>query len=347
MGLMLTMKFVLDSDTQQMNKRLWHRLTLEEIFALTLAFGMVGLFVWERHHLSFVGLDFKIYLGTAQGNFSYQNLYYYYGYWILPMFAMLSKLPFSTAYILWSSINILGVFFAVRVFDGRAIIAITSYQMFYNLIYGNITGLVVGGLGLCWYGLVNKKWHLAGVGIALASAKYQIGLIGSLLLILTAETPWKNRLRVFIIPVIVWGSSLILYPNWPLQALDIMQNHPPVALASISLWRWIGPWSILFLLPPLLLPLKPQQRFLTFVAAIGLALPYYQHTDLLLLLVLPIGWIGLLGNMGYFMGFYGWIALQYLCLFPLIIYTLALLPEIRNLLGISTTVDGNQNIETH
>lgn len=341
------MKFILDSDPQQMEKRLWRQLTLEEFFALALAFGMVLFFVWERHNLSFASLDFRIYLETAHGNFNYQNFYYYYGYWILPIFAVLSKLPFGIAYFLWSSINILGVFFAVRVFGGKAIIAITSYQMFYNLIYGNITGLIVGGLGLCWYGIVNKKWHIAGLGIALASAKYQIGLSGSLLLILIAETTWRNRLRVFIIPVIVCLSSLIVYPNWPLQVFNTIRNHPPVALGSISLWRWIGPWSILVLLLPFLLRLKPQQRFLALVAALGLALPYYQQTDLLFLLVLPIGWIGLLSNMGYFMVFYGWVALQLLFFFPLIIYSLTLLPELRNLLGISTTVDENQNIETY
>ncbi|MGZ3951949.1 MAG: glycosyltransferase 87 family protein [Flavisolibacter sp.] len=340
------MKFVLNSDPQEMKKRLWRQPALDEFFALALAFGMTGLFVWAQHNLSFVSVDFNFYLEAARRNFNNQNLYFYYGYWILPIFTVLSKLPFDIAYVLWNSILILGVFFAVRVFGGKAIIAIASYQMFSNLFYGNIAGLIVGGLGLGWYGIVNKKWHLAGLGIALASAKYQIGLSGSLLLILATETTWGNRLRVFIIPVIVWISSLVVYPNWPLQAYNTIQNHPPDALASISLWRWIGPWSILLLVPPFLLRLKPQQRFLALMAATYLALPYDQQGDLLILLVLPIGWIGLLGNVGYFKGLYGWGVLQRLFFFPLIIYGMTLIPELHNLFGKPATVDENQNIKT-
>jgi hypothetical protein len=58
----------------------------------------------------------------------------------------------------------------------------------------------------------------------------------------------------------------------------------------------------------------------------GLALPYFQQTDMLFLLVMPIGWIGLLGNLGYFMSLYGWIALQLLAVFPLTVYILSLMP---------------------
>jgi hypothetical protein len=223
------------------------------------------------------------------------------------------------------------VFFAVRVFGGKALIAVASYQMFYNLIYGNITGLIIGGLALCWWGLVNRKWHIAGLGIALASAKFQTGLTGSLILLLTAEISWKDRLRVMMVPVLVWVTSLIVYPGWPIQLLDNMINHPPNNLASISLWRWIGPWALLLWLPPFFLRLEPQRRFIAFVAVMGLALPYFQQTDMLFLLVMPIGWIGLLSNLGYFMTLYGWTALQLLAIFPLIVYILALMPGVTRL----------------
>lgn len=320
------MAMTLTYDIQQMKERLRQRLTLGELFALTMAFGMVCIFVLQQPNLSFAYFDFKIYLGTAHGNFSYQNFYYYYGYWILPIFAVLSKLPINLAYVLWCSINILGVFFAVRVFNGKALIAVISYQMFYSLIYGNITGLVVGGLALCWWGLVNQKWHIAGLGIALASAKFQTGLTGSLLLLLLAEISWKDRLQVMAMPVFIWITSLVVYPGWPLQLLSNIVNHPPNNLGSISLWHWLGPWALLLWLPPLLLRLEPQRRFIALVAAMGLALPYFQQTDMLFLLVMPIGWIGLLGNLGYLMGVYGWVALQLLAFFPLIVYVLVLMP---------------------
>lgn len=325
------MTMSLTYDIQQMKKRLRQRLTIGELFALSIAFGMVGIFVWQQPNLSFAYLDFQIYLGTAHGEFSYQNLYYYYGYWILPIFAILAKLPINLAYVLWCSINILGVFFAVRVFNGKALVAIVSYQMFYSLIYGNIIGLIVGGIALCWWGLVNKKWYIAGLGIAIASAKFQTGLTASLLLLLMAEISWKDRLRVMVVPVLIWLTSLIVYPGWPLQLLNNIINHPPHDLASISLWRWLGPWALLLWLPPLLLRLEPQQRFMALIATMGLALPYFQQGDLLLLLVMPIGWIGLLSNFGYFMGLYGWAALQLLAVFPLIVYIRALMPGFSGL----------------
>ena len=335
------MKFGIAFDPLEMNQRLWRRPTPQEFFALALALCAAGLFAWMQPNLPFAGVDLKIYLEASRGTFQYQGLYYYYGYWILPIFAVLSKFPFFLAYFLWSSINIIGIFFAERVFGGKALVAVASYQLFYNLIYGNISGLIVGGLALCWYGLVNKKWALAGLGIALASAKYQIGLTGSLLLILTAPILWKDRLRVFIIPAVIWILSLFVYPGWPLEVFHTIQNHPPDALGSISLWRWLGPWSLLFFFPPLLLNRESPQRFIAFVAAIGLGLPYFQQVDLLFLLVMPIGWIGLLGNLGYLMGFYRWTALQFLFLLPLAVYIWALISSLVKRPRPSQPLQGN------
>jgi hypothetical protein len=69
------------------------------------------------------------------------------------------------------------------------------------------------------------------------------------------------------------------------------------------------------------------------VATIGLTLPYFQQSDLLFLLVMPIGWVGLLGNLGYFMNRYGWLALQSLAVLPLAVYGIALLPACMNLIN--------------
>lgn len=197
--------------------------------------------------------------------------------------------------------------------------------MFYSLIYGNIAGLIVGGLALCWWGLASRKWHVAGLGIALASAKFQTGLTGTLLLPLMADITWRDRLQVMTVPVLIWLASLVIYAGWLLQLMNNLIAHPPNDLASISLWRWLGPWALLLWLPPLLLRLKPGRRLIALAAAMGLALPYFQQTDLLFLLAMPVGWVGLLGNLGYFMGVYGWVALQMLAILPLTVYVLSLL----------------------
>ena len=309
-------------NAQQINRNLRQRLSLGELLALTLAFSVVGIFVWLSPTIPYAYFDLKNYLNAAHGYFSS----YYYGYWLLPIFAALAELPLNLSYMLWCCINILAIFFAARVFGGKAPLALLSYQMLYSLIYGGISGVIVGGLALCWLGLVNRKWNVAGLGIALASAKYQIGITGILFLLLTADISWKDRLRVLIVPTLVWTASLIVYPGWPLEALNNLLSNPPNDDGSISLWRWLGPWALLLWAPPFLLRLPSQRRFLALAAVTGLALPYFQQADLLFLLVLPIGWIGLLGNLGYLLGVYGWIALQILALVPLAVYILALSP---------------------
>jgi len=119
----------LNRDAQQINLSLRRRITAGELFALALAFSAAGLFLWFSPSISYAFFDFKIYLNTAQGIFDG----YYYAYWYLPIFALLARLPLAVSYVLWCSINILGVFLAIRVFGGKAIVALLSYQMFYTL----------------------------------------------------------------------------------------------------------------------------------------------------------------------------------------------------------------------
>ncbi|SRR6266496_1843767 len=309
-------------DAEQTNWNLRQRITRGELFSLALAFGAAGAFLWLSPVISYTFFDFKIYLNTAHGTFTG----YYYGYWLLPIFALLAKLPLSWSYLLWSTLNIFGVFLAARVFGGKAPLALLSYQMFYSLIYGGISGVIVGALALCWWGLLNRKWNMAGLGIALASAKFQIGITGSLLLLLTADISWKDRARTLLVPLLVGIASLFIYPGWPFELLHNSLSVPPNANGSISLWRWVGPWALLLWIPSLLLRLPGQRRFIALVAAMALALPYFQQSDLLFLLVMPIGWMGLLGNLGYFMNRYGWLALQSLALLPLVVYGITLLP---------------------
>jgi hypothetical protein len=317
----------LNRDAQQINLSLRRRITAGELFALALAFSAAGLFLLFSPNISYAFFDFKIYLNTAHGIFDG----YYYAYWYLPIFALLARLPLAVSYVLWCSINILGIFFAIRVFGGKAIVALLSYQMFYTLIYGGISGVIVGSLALCWWGLNNRKWYWAGLGVALASGKFQIGITGSLILLLMADISWKDRFRVLVVPALVLISSLFLYPSWPLQLFQNILSDPPNTFGSISLWRWMGPWALLFCIPPLVLPLPPQRRFIAWVATIGLVLPYFQQSDLLFLLVMPIGWVGLLGNLGYLMIVYGWTALQLLAILPLTVYGTNLLPAFKTL----------------
>lgn len=312
-------------DAPAMDTRLRARLTLGEVFALALALGIVGIFLWQQSVVSYDPyFDYRNYLKTAQGDFSY----YYYGYWLVPLFEMLAYLPLPVGYAVWCVINILGVFFAARVFGGNAVWVVLSYQLFYSLFQGQIAGVIVGGLALGWWGLAHRRWDWAGLGLLVAGTKYQLGLTGGLILLGLAEISWRERLRVLILPTVLVGLSLLVYPLWPLQALATLQTNPPWNEGSLALWRWLGPWALVFWLPPLLLPLPRQRRFIALAAASALALPYFQQTDLLFLFALPVGWPVLLGNLGYFFAIYQWVALQALAIVPLVIYGLALGPDL-------------------
>jgi len=243
---------------------------------------------------------------------------------------LLAKLPLLVGYILWGTFNIFGYFFAVRVFGGRSLAALLSFQLFYVLYFGQITGLILAGLALFWWGAVNHKLEAAGVGLLLAVTKYQLGLPLALFLWASADLSWRERFRCLAIPAIVTILSLFIWPRWPLISMNTILTNPPNDLGSISLWRWIGPWALLLLLPPLILRRPLSQRLVMFAAAVSLSVPYFQQTDLLLLFAMPVGWLALLGNLGYpLMFLWSWNGLPGLAIVPASIYLKEIMVPVR------------------
>ena len=113
--------------------------------------------------------DLQVYLaGRASPMF-------YYAYWSLPLFNVLNRLPLPTAFAAWSVLNLLCAWFAVRVFGGKPILVLGSYQMLNILYYGQISGVLAGGLALLWWGILHRKWGAAGFGLLLALTKYPGG----------------------------------------------------------------------------------------------------------------------------------------------------------------------------
>lgn len=272
--------------------------------------------------------DYRIYIGTLEGQFTS----YYYGYWLLPLFALPGRLPHPLGYLLWIAANIAGVWFAARVFGGRAGRALFSFQMLYMLFFGQFIGLLMGGLALLWWGLANRRWHLAGMGLLIAAAKFHVGIPWGLFLLLLADVRWRDRLRTLLIPLAGVALSLWAYPLWPLQMLRLAQETPPNTWGSITLWQYLGPLVLLLWLPPLLLPMTRGRRFIALAVTTCIALPYFQQADLLGLLVLPIGWVALLGNLGFLLFFLGWEALRVLAIVPLVLYVAIVVPAARSLI---------------
>ncbi len=306
-----------------MDARLRARLSRGELFALALAFCSIGIFIWIYRSVNCLPFDYNIYMLTAGGDLRQ----YYYADWLLPLFWLWAKIPYWWGFAFWGALSILSLFFAARVFGGNATLALLTFQLFYVLCLGQIVGIVIGALALGWWALARRRWHLAGLAFFIAGAKFQIGLPLGLLLWLMADIRWRDRLRVLVVPTALALLSLAIYPSWPADLLERARAIPPYDWGSISLWHWLGPAALLLWLPPLLLPLKPNRRFLALAAAVPLAVPYFQQADLLALYVLPIGWLPvLLGNLGLLFFQFQFKILVFLWIVPLVVYLSIILP---------------------
>jgi len=307
-------------------KILWRNITRPlsrgDLFGLFLTMGVALMFAYQQS----VGLytykfDFGNYLNSAHGDFSH----YYYAYWLLPVFYMLDKLPFPLAYFIWNGLNILGVFFASRVFGGKALWVLTSYQMFYTIFQGNITGILVGMLALLWYSLISEWWIFGGLAFLVACTKYQLGIPFGLLLITLAPSIWRKKIRIFIIPILVAITSILIWGFWPLKVLETVQNYPPNASGNSSLWNLLGVLALILWIPPLILKLPLSNRLSMLFSAIFLGLPYLQQSDLIALFVFIPTAFALFGNLGYVLAVIRFDLLQYMFIVPLGLYIWSLL----------------------
>jgi len=316
------MKFGIQSDllnfnSDQIEENLKKRVTPWELFSLVLLFSLILVFSFHHQKGFYQPWDFKqSYLLAGAGD--YTN--FFYAYWIMPLFWLLEKIPFPIAYSFWAILNVLGTFFASRVFGGKSWLAIFSYQMIYVVFYGQITGLLLGGMALAWLGIARKKLHLTGLGFLIMAVKPQFGLPMGLIIWLLADLSWKERISILIVPLIGVGLTFIFYPDWIQNILLAIQNEQVDQLGDISLWRYLGPWSLIFYLPPMVLRLNPEKRMMLLITTATFAIPYLQHTELLVLFVFPFGWLSLLSNLGLLFPFFEYEIISRLFIVPLIIY---------------------------
>ena len=304
-------------DQELINQRIRRKISIGEYFGLLIALGFTFIFIWNSYHYKIGAVDLiHSYLPAGRGDFSE----FRYPYWIVPVFQILEELPFLFGYGIWMVLNIFCVLFATRVFGGKPILALASYQMLYVLYYGQITGLLVFGLAIAWWGMSNKRFYIAGFGLLLSATKPQVGLIMGLLLFLFADVTWTERAKILIVPIIISAISIIIWPGWPQDVILTLINNPLNTNGDFSLWQWIGFWSLLLYLPVLIIPFSGTQKLLMIFITFILSFPYFQHTGLLILFCLPIGWIPLLGYIGVLRSVIGWTALKLIVVLPLVLY---------------------------
>jgi len=304
------------TDPAEIKRRITARPSRMEALALFIALGFVSITIWLTAQDLHVPHDFNDYMNSAHGDFSG----YYYAYWFLPVIKALAVLPFEGQYLVWSLANIAGVFLAARVFGGHLSMTLLSYTMLYALLLGVMTGIIIGALAIFWWAAAARRWDVAGLALLIAGTKYQLGLPLGLALWLLADVSWRERLRMLILPAAISLLSLIVYPMWPLDVLDTLKAQPPDDRGSISLWQYIGPLALVLWIPVIYFPFSKGHRILMFVAAMGLALPYFQQNDLLALYVMPAGWCGLLANIGYLTAQFGWGMLKLMVFIPVVVY---------------------------
>lgn len=308
---------------EKIEARLRTRLTPLELFALLFAVGMLLMFAYSDATYNIGAFpDYRTFIKTAEGVFGSETGGFFYAHWSRPLFSLLNLLPIYAGYVLWGILNIAGVWFAARVFGGRLIITLLSYQMFYVLYYGNIVGVIAGGLALLWWMLHRGRPEIAGIGLVIACIKVQLGLPFGLMLILLADVTWMQRARALLVLLIVGLLSLVVYPGWLETLIDTTRTVPPNTLGNIALWQYVGAGALVLWLPMLYCwrGWNNGRRLAAFGAALALTLPYFQQTDLLVLFVLPVGWLAILGNVGFLFLVMSWSALKLLVIVPLVLY---------------------------
>jgi len=305
-----------DLAPERIDARLRARLSYGELIGLALPMMMtIGLLYLDPTGKS-IGRDFRAHLAATHGEF----ITWVYPYWFLPLYSVLAALPFPVALALLNFTNLLGIWVAGRIFNGKTAIALLSYQTLFGMYYGQTVGILVGGLALMYLAMQCKRYWLAGAALTLALIKYQTAAPLALTLWLTDQGSLRDRLKVSVIPILIFAVSLIIYPLWPLNVVHLLSTGTFDTNASIVLWRWIGPISLILWLPVIAVPLSRGHRLVAVASATALAIPYMQQHDLLLLFLLPVGGIALLGNFGYLMAVIGFPALHMLVLIPLIMY---------------------------
>ncbi len=329
---MLPKPVLFDLAPERMQRRVRAPLTPWEFFALLFAFGIAIAFVYIDAAFQAQSFpDYRTFMDATRGDFGG----FFYGFWVLPVLHGFALLPEYVGYLLWSALNILGVWFAARVFNSSIALAVLSYQMLYVLFYGNIAGIIVGALGVLWWSLHRRRLLLAGVAFIAACTKVQLGLPLALAVLLLAPLSLRDKARVLVIPALVVLASFALYGNWILTLWEWSQRVAPNTAGSISPWRWFGPLALVVWIPVLLAFLPGRggsagARLALVAAATALGIPYFQQTDLLALFALPVAALPLVGNLGYLFVVFAWAGFAPLVIVPVIGYALAIRKLTRN-----------------
>lgn len=206
--------------------------------------------------------------------------------WARWIFAVLAWLPEPVAYLVLSLCCMALLYFAVRQYRGKHWIVFTSFAFAWTLYYGQIDGLVIGGLAFAWWAVQKNRPYLAGAGLILAAIKPQLALFLAIAIWWWSPSRWKT----LVIPGIVAGISLICWGWWLPAWLESLTHTGDLLTLSrnISLWTVFGWWIWLILPIVYALPLSRERKLIALAAATAMTVPYFPLPSSLLFLVMPI-----------------------------------------------------------
>jgi len=209
-------------------------------------------------------------------------------YWTRWLFALLRLPPEPVAFVALSTVCTALFYVATHVFKGQPWKLFVSFAFAWTLFYGQIDGLVVGGIALAWWALQRERPILIGAGLALASIKPQMSL--PLALMMWWWSP--SRLKTLLIPALMGGASLLQWGWWLPEWLWILLNTEDIIYLSrnISLWPILGPWVLLTWLPVARIRLTRHRKMIAVAANTALTMPYFPLPSAVLLLSMPIPW---------------------------------------------------------
>lgn len=209
----------------------------------------------------------------------------YYARWI---FALLGRLSEPAAFVLLS-LTCMGLFYAAaRIWKAPVWMVFLSFPYAWTLIYGQIDGLVVGGLALAWLCMERRWYVLGGAGLLLASIKPQMAV--PLILAIWWWSGRAGRIKLLILPAIVVGLSFLQWGFWIPQWFQGLFSTDDLRELSrnLSFWPQTGPWILLLWIPVAWLPLPRRIKLIAIAAATMLSVPYFPFPSAVLALVMPV-----------------------------------------------------------
>jgi len=258
---------------RQFNASIWSNL-LKMPWSLGIALGMMVFFI---PHPDWHGDLF--YFRTAPESMRHPL-------WARWIFYFLALPPEPVAYVILSIACIALIYFAVRQFGGKHWLVFTSFAFAWTLYYGQIDGLVVGGLALAWWAVQKQRPYMVGAGLILASIKPQLAVFLMLAIWWWSPSRWKALL----IPAFIAGLSFLRWGWWlPAWVNTLTQTDDLLLLSrNISLWTLFGWW--IWLVWPLVfaLPLERGRKLIAIAAATAMSVPYFPLPSAILALVMPI-----------------------------------------------------------